>query len=113
MFSKKLGIAAVVLVGLGASGMGWALGQVPGDARGTQPAAPRRDVARLSPAADVPRLSPVADVLYKYVKRLRPGEFKWERIPWLEDLPEAVRQARAENRPILIWIASDPPLERC
>ena len=51
--------------------------------------------------------------MYKYVKRRLPGELKWQQIPWLVDLPEAIRQAKAESRPILLWVSGDDPLERC
>ena len=101
MLSRELKIIAAVLVSAGATGMGWAADQPPGDA---QPA-----VARPGPA----RMVPEAAAIYKYVKLQLPGEFKWQQIPWLVDLAEAIRQARAENRPILIWATDDDPLERC
>jgi hypothetical protein len=104
MVLQRLGIAAAVFVGLSATGLGSAFGQQPRVSQHTIPAASRSDLARLSP---------LADMIYKYVKRVRPAEFKWEQIPWQLDLPEAVSQAKAENRPILMWISSDPPLERC
>ena len=84
--------------------MGLAVGQSSGVARRTAPTVP-------SPAAD--RLPPAADVVYKYIKLRRPHALNWERIPWLVDLPEAVRQAKAENRPLLLWVTGDDPLERC
>jgi len=43
----------------------------------------------------------------------RPEEAKWQRIPWLVDLQEGLRQAKAEKRPVLIWATDDDPLERC
>jgi len=73
-------------------------------ARGTMAAAQGSDTARLSTEAAV---------IYKLVKQQRAGELKWQQIPWLTDLPEAIRQARVENRPILLWVAGDDPLERC
>jgi hypothetical protein len=104
MISRRLGIAAVVVVGLGSIGVGLPADQGPGDARRAGPAVPRSDAARLSPGAAA---------IYKYVTMRKPDELKWQRIPWLDDLPEAVRQARAENRPILLWATVDDPLERC
>jgi hypothetical protein len=98
-----LGIAAVVLVGVGTAGIGLAIAQAPGVARRTTSAAPR---------SGAPRLSAEAAAIYKHVKK-RPGELNWQRIPWLTDLPEAFRQAKAEDRPVLLWATDDDPLDRC
>jgi hypothetical protein len=38
---------------------------------------------------------------------------KWQKIPWMLDLNEAIRVAKDEKRPILIWVSGDDPLERC
>jgi hypothetical protein len=40
-------------------------------------------------------------------------ELKWQRIPWLVDLTEALRAAQSERRPIFLWVTGDDPLERC
>ena len=50
--------------------------------------------------------------LYRETK-LFPREPKWQRIPWLLDLNEGIRVAKAEGRPVLIWVSGDDPLERC
>ena len=42
-----------------------------------------------------------------------PEELKWQKIPWILDLAEGQRLARAEGRPIFLWASGDPPLERC
>ena len=102
MFSRSK-IAVALLVGLGAHGMGLALGQSTGVARRTTPGAPSLPAARLPPAADL---------IYKYVTK-HPGQLAWQRIPWLVDLPEAIRQSKAENRPVLLFVSADDPLERC
>lgn len=44
---------------------------------------------------------------------LFPRRTKWLTIPWLRDLGEAVRAAKVERRPVLIWVSGDDPLERC
>jgi hypothetical protein len=104
MFFKRLGIGAALLAGMGATLMGRAAGQSLSDAQGTRPTPPKSDAVRWpSTAAGI----------YKYVKQRLPGELNWQRIPWLTDLPEAIRQARAENRPILLWVSGDDPLDRC
>jgi hypothetical protein len=104
MCSKRLGIAAAVIVGLGATGIGLAAFQAPGDAQGPPATSPRRDAARLPPAAAV---------MYKYVKLRAPNELKWQTIPWLIDLLEGIRVAKAEHRPLLLFMSGDDPLERC
>jgi hypothetical protein len=58
-------------------------------------------------------LPPALESLYRNVKHIRPTQTKWQRIPWMSDLAEAVRQARVESRPILIWSTSDDPIGRC
>jgi hypothetical protein len=45
--------------------------------------------------------------------RPRPGEYKWQQVPWVLDLEEGARRAREEKRPLLIWASGDDPLERC
>ena len=42
-----------------------------------------------------------------------PAELKWQKIPWVLDLADGQRLARAEGRPIFLWASGDPPLERC
>jgi hypothetical protein len=42
-----------------------------------------------------------------------PAELKWQKIPWILDLAEGERLAKAEGRPIFLWASGDPPLERC
>lgn len=51
--------------------------------------------------------------MYGLVKTPHPGELKWQQVPWLTDLREAVRQARAERRPLLLFVSGDEPLEKC
>jgi hypothetical protein len=64
-----------------------------------------------TPGAD--RLPPSAARMYGFVKSPHPGELKWQQIPWLTDLREAMRQARAERRPLLLFVSGDDPLEKC
>jgi hypothetical protein len=104
MLSTELKIVAAVLVGVGAAGTSWAGEQETGVAVGARPAAPRPDVTRLPTAAAL---------MYKHIKTPVSNELNWQRIPWLLDLSEAIRQAKAEDRPILLWASGDEPLERC
>jgi hypothetical protein len=61
----------------------------------------------------VNRLPADAARMYGFVKSPHPGELKWQQIPWLTDLREAVRQARAEGRPLVLFVSGDDPLEKC
>lgn len=69
----------------------------------SRPAGPHPDVSRLP--RDFARL--YADTT------LFPRPTKWLTVPWLLDLKEGIRLAKAENRPVLIWVSGDDPLERC
>jgi hypothetical protein len=40
-------------------------------------------------------------------------ETKWRQVPWVLDLAEGQRVARAERRPMFLWATGDDPLERC
>jgi hypothetical protein len=51
--------------------------------------------------------------MYNCVKTPHPGELKWQQIPWLTNLGEAIRQAKAESRPLLLFVSGDDPLEKC
>jgi hypothetical protein len=104
MIFKRSDIVAGILVGLGVTGMGLAFGQTPSVARRSTPTASRPGAAGLPPAANL---------IYKYVKTEIPGELRWQQIPWLIDLPEAIKVARTEDRPLLLWVSGDDPLERC
>ena len=64
-----------------------------------------------TPGAD--RLPGDAARMYGFVRTPHPGELKWQQIPWLTDLGEAIRQAKAENRPLLLFVSGDEPLEKC
>ncbi len=59
------------------------------------------------------RLPADAARLYGFVTTPHPGELKWQQIPWLTDLGEAMRQAREESRPLLLFVSGDEPLEKC
>jgi hypothetical protein len=63
--------------------------------------------------AGVDRLPPDAARMYGFVTTPHPGELKWQMIPWRTDLREAVRQAREEKRPLVLFVSGDDPLEKC
>jgi hypothetical protein len=62
---------------------------------------------------DRSRLTPEAARMYAAVRSERPGELKWQQIPWLVDLEEGIRTAREEQRPLLLFVSGDDPLEKC
>jgi hypothetical protein len=73
----------------------------------------RADIRPVSAKEDVARLPAGAAQLYADTT-LFPQPTKWrDTLPWLIDLPEGIRVAKAEKRPILIWVSGDDPLERC
>ncbi len=43
----------------------------------------------------------------------REDETRWQEVPWLADLDAAVKLAKKEKRPLLLWVSGDEPLERC
>jgi hypothetical protein len=58
---------------------------------------------------------PSAEVQARRATVIKPAadEVRWRHIPWLLDLAEGQKCARAEGRPILLWVTGDDPLERC
>jgi hypothetical protein len=68
---------------------------------------------RQAPASDAERLPADAARVYRYVTTPLPGELRWRQIPWLLDLEEGIRRAKAENRPLLLFVSGDEPLGRC
>ncbi len=67
-------------------------------------------------AADAPEY----EALLKKAVVLRPpaADFAWQQIPWHIDAAAALKEAKAENRPLLVWLAGGrdrdgSPLERC
>jgi hypothetical protein len=58
---------------------------------------------------------PTAGELAERAAAIKPvaKELRWQQIPWILDLAEGQRLARAERRPIFLWVTGDEPLERC
>jgi hypothetical protein len=59
------------------------------------------------------RLPYQAARFYRWVKQPHPGELKWQQIPWLVDLEQGIHVAREENRPLVLFVSGDDPLEKC
>jgi hypothetical protein len=65
-------------------------------------------------AGPFPGPSPAAELLDRAaVIKPGAGELAWLKIPWVLDLKAAQRTAKAEGRPILLWVTGDDPLGRC
>ena len=80
---------------------------------GVFPGLARADIRAVSAKDEVARLPVAAAHLYADTT-LCPRPTRWRNgIPWLVDLDQAIRQAKKEKRPILIWVSGDEPLERC
>ena len=82
--------------------------------------APLFVLAAAGSAADAPawRGSPAglpADAarMYGFVTTPHSDELGWQRIPWLTDLGQGIRQAKEENRPLVLFVSGDEPLEKC
>jgi hypothetical protein len=65
------------------------------------------------PTSDVSRLSPEAARMHSAIRRTQPGELAWQQIPWQLDLEAARRASKQENRPLLMFVSADDPLENC
>jgi hypothetical protein len=70
-------------------------------------------VRAATPSSDVSRLPPEAARMHAAVRNTQPGELKWQQIPWRLDLEEGRRASREENRPLLLFVSADEPLENC
>ena len=60
------------------------------------------------------------DELLREAAKVRPNDtdFRWQQIPWHTEPADALKQAKDENRPLLVWLAGGrdrdgSPLERC
>lgn len=62
-----------------------------------------------------PAAQAVDDAVDRRIKEIKApaSQRKWQQTPWTTDLAAAQRVARRENRPILLWVSGDDPLERC
>jgi hypothetical protein len=82
-------------------------------ATGLLGASARADIHPVSAKEDVACLPASAARLHADTT-LFPRPTRWrDGIPWLLDLEEGIRRARAEKRPLVLWVSGDDPLERC
>jgi len=81
---------------------------------------PRFLIASLIVAGIIVGSSPAQESLERRAEALRPPAelVRYQRIPWIIDLTQAVQLAKDEKRPIFFWAAGGRdrdgiPLERC
>ena len=72
-------------------------------------------IALLLVPAEVP---PEFAQLERQAVRPPAAQFRWQEVPWHTDAATALAEARAEKRPLLVWLAGGrdrdgTPLERC
>src|SRR5262249_30147404 len=97
-------LLAVSTIGLGTTALtGRMLASDPGQATSTVGQRAPTDLPQIPHLIDdETRLPPEAARWYAYVSRpFFPAELAYRQVPWLVDLNEAVRVARAEKRPLL------------
>jgi hypothetical protein len=73
-----------------------------------------------APIARADEPAPELSALLNKAAQYRPGarDLAWREIPWNDDPATALKEARAEKRPLLVWLAGGrdrdgTPLERC
>ena len=55
------------------------------------------------------------EALQAEIESLRPAKLAWREIPWRSCLLEGLREARAKQRPVVLWAFGNgnPSEERC
>jgi len=66
-------------------------------------------------SADKKTGGPSPEELTRRAAVIKPGpdENRWQQVPWVTDLNEGLRLARAEKRPLLLWAVMGEPLDEC
>ena len=69
--------------------------------------------AQPSPVAEKTPATP--DALQAEIQALKAPKVAWREIAWKSCLLEGLREARAKNKPALLWVFIDRPIddERC
>ena len=61
--------------------------------------------ADVTPALDEQTFDELRDFI-----RPAPGEVRWQEVPWRTTFWEAVREAHAADKPVLLWAMNGHPL---
>jgi len=72
-------------------------------------------IAWAQDAADPARKAPSLEALRADIQALKAPMVAWRRIDWQSCLLEGLRQSRAQNKPALLWVFIDRPVDdaRC
>jgi len=68
----------------------------------------------LTAASAGPQARPTAAQLEAQIRQLRPRKSVWRAIPWRTCLLDGLAEAKAKNKPVLLWVfIHNPSYERC
>ena len=73
-------------------------------------------VPAVAKAADEPaKQEPTAAALKAEIDALKPDKLAWREIVWKSCLLEGLKQAKAQHKPVLLWVFIDRPADdaRC
>jgi hypothetical protein len=57
---------------------------------------------------------PAMDSLQARIEALKPAKVVWREIQWFDCPLEALRQSRAQKKPVIVWVfLGNPKDERC
>ena len=66
-------------------------------------------------ATGLARKAPTAEALQAEIEALKPAKVAWREIAWKSCLLEGLKESRAKNKPALLWVFIDRPIDdaRC
>jgi hypothetical protein len=69
----------------------------------------------LTQAAAPPAKAPTPEELKARIESLRAARVAWREIPWKTCLLDGLKESRAKDRPVLLWVFIDRPIDdaRC
>ena len=107
MFTTKLKITAVLLV---SASLLPAIGGLPWHPLKVAAQTPAKPAT-----AQAKKNFPTPEEMAKLAAVIKPSpeENKWQQIPWITDVNEGLRQAKAEKRPLLLFTIVGDPLDEC
>ncbi len=61
------------------------------------------------------KMAPTPEALRSEIEALKASKAAWREIAWQSCLLEGLKQARAQNKPALLWVFIDRPIDdaRC
>ena len=72
-------------------------------------------LARAEPSATAAKKAKTPDALKAEIESLRAAKVAWREIVWKTCLLDGLRESRAKNKPVLLWVFIDRPADdaRC